>query len=70
MITEWGIHASIDRRPVAAREAVRARRQVRALGRATPAWRLQRDGWQVNCKRVRRLHRLEGVAVRRRKRKL
>lgn len=32
-------------------------------------WRLQRDGWHVNYKRVERLYRLEGLAVRRRKRK-
>jgi putative transposase len=32
-------------------------------------WRLQRDGWLVNYKRVERLYRLEGLAVRRRKRK-
>jgi len=32
-------------------------------------WRLQRDGWLVNYKRVERLYRLAGLAVRRRKRK-
>lgn len=32
-------------------------------------WKLQRDGWRVNYKRVERLYRLEGLAVRRRKRK-
>ncbi|MFN0097488.1 MAG: IS3 family transposase [Gemmatimonadaceae bacterium] len=32
-------------------------------------WRLQRDGWLVNYKHVERLYRLEGLAVRRRKRK-
>ena len=32
-------------------------------------WRLQRDGWRVNYKRVERLYQLEGLAVRRRKRK-
>ena len=32
-------------------------------------WRLQREGWVVNYKRVERLYRLEGLAVRRRKRK-
>lgn len=33
-----------------------------------PHWRLHRDGWLVNYKRVERLYRLEGLAVRRRKR--
>ncbi len=32
-------------------------------------WRLQRAGWLVNYKRVERLYRLEGLAVRHRKRK-
>ncbi len=32
-------------------------------------WRLQRDGWLVNYKAVERLYRLEGLVVRRRKRK-
>lgn len=32
-------------------------------------WKLQRDGWHVNYKRVERLYRLEGLAVRRRHRK-
>ena len=32
-------------------------------------WRLQREGWLVNYKRVERLYRLEGLALRRRKRK-
>jgi len=32
-------------------------------------WKLQRDGWRVNDKRVERLYRLEGQAVRRRARK-
>ena len=31
--------------------------------------KLQRDGWRVNYKRVERLHRLKGLAVRRRARK-
>ncbi|MBK6843397.1 MAG: transposase [Gemmatimonadetes bacterium] len=32
-------------------------------------WKLQRDGWRVNYKRVERLYRLEGLAVRQRHRK-
>lgn len=32
-------------------------------------WRLERDGWLVNYKRVERVYRLEGLAVRRRGRK-
>ncbi len=32
-------------------------------------WRLRRDGWLVNYKRVERVYRLEGLAVRRHKRK-
>jgi putative transposase len=50
--------------------------QLRALAAEHPRWgvprlhwRLQREGWLVNYKRVERLYRLEGLAVRRRKRK-
>lgn len=52
------------------------RAQLRALAAAYPRWgvprlhwRLQREGLRVNYKRVERLYRLEGLAVRRRARK-
>lgn len=52
------------------------RRRLRELAAEHPrwgspmlTWRLRREGWRDNHKRIRRLYRLEGLAVRRRRRK-
>ena len=52
------------------------RERIKALAAERPRWgyrliwdRLQREGWPVNHKRVQRLYREEGLAVRRRGRK-
>jgi len=71
-----GVHRAlcryVSRRPSDA--AVRA--QIRVIAAARPrwgvpriVWRLQRDGWPDNYKRIERIYREEGLAVRRRTRK-
>jgi putative transposase len=72
-----GFHRSAVRYVVRPREAERAlRERLRELADEKPrwgspmlTWRLRREGFKDNHKRIRRLYRLEGLAVRRRRKK-
>lgn len=70
-----GFHRSAVRY-VSRRDDEPLRRRLRELAMEYPRWgsplltsKLRREGWRDNHKRIRRLYRLEGLAVRRRKRK-
>lgn len=70
-----GFHRSAVRY-VSSRDDEPLRRRLRELaaeharwGSPMLTWKLRQEGWRDNHKRIRRLYRLEGLAVRRRKRK-
>lgn len=72
-----GFHRSAIRRPPTRRDDGPLRRRLRELAAEKPRWgspmliwRLRQEGWPDNHKRIRRLYRLEGVAVRRRKKRV
>lgn len=71
-----GFHRSAVRRRSSRRDDAPLRRRLRELAAEKPRWgspmliwRLRQEGWPDNHKRIRRLYRLEGLAVRRRKKK-
>lgn len=71
-----GFHRSAVRYVPAARDDAALRARLRVLAEAHPRWgapmllwKLRQEGVTDNHKRVRRLYRLEGLAVRRRRRK-
>ena len=71
-----GVHRSAIRRPASRRDDGPLRRRLRELAAEKPRcgspmliWRLRQEGWPDNHKRIRRLYRLEGLAVRRRRKK-
>jgi putative transposase len=72
-----GFHRSAVRYEVRQREGEHAlRERLRELAKEKPrwgspmlTWRLRREGFRDNHKRIRRLYRLEGLAVRRRRKK-
>lgn len=71
-----GLHRSAVRYAAARAEDGPLRRRLRELatehlrwGSPRLIWRLRREGWLENHKRIRRLYRLEGLAVRRQRRK-
>jgi putative transposase len=76
-VCRWlGLHRSAVRYRSIRADAGPLRRRLRELAIQHPRWgspmliwRLRRDGWTDNPKRIRRLYRLEGLAVRRQRRK-
>lgn len=76
-VCRWlGLHRSAVRYLSTRPDAGPLRRRLRELATQHPRWgspmliwRLRREGWTDNHKRIRRLYRLEGLAVRRQRRK-
>lgn len=71
-----GVHRSAVRYQTTRPDDAPLRRRLRELatqharwGSPMLIWRLRREGWTDNHKRIRRLYRLEGLAVRRQRRK-
>ncbi|MGH7635856.1 MAG: IS3 family transposase, partial [Gemmatimonadaceae bacterium] len=71
-----GIHRALVRYRSRRPPETALRAALHALAEAHPrwgcprlAWRLRRDGWRDNYKRIERVYRSEGLAVRRRNRK-
>jgi putative transposase len=71
-----GVHRALVRYRSRRPPETALRAALQALAEAHPrwgcprlAWRLRRDGWVDNYKRIERVYRSEGLAVRRRKRK-